>query len=134
MYRILKPGGRLVVLDTDWCSLIWNCRNHKLMDRAIAMFADVYADSSVPRTLTRRLRAAGFRVTERRSFSVLNWEIDPDTYAQQTAGFVKPMMAASDDFTEDDWIEWEADQRATNESGEFMFSLNRYVFGASKSL
>jgi len=134
MYRILKPGGRLVILDTDWSSLIWNCRNQRLMDRAIAMFADVYADSSVPRTLTRRLKAAGFRITERRSFSVLNWEIDPDTYAQQTAGFIKPMMAASDNFTEDDWMEWEADQRATSEAGEFMFSLNRYIFSASKPL
>jgi ubiquinone/menaquinone biosynthesis C-methylase UbiE len=128
MHRVLKPGGRVVILDTDWTTLVWNCRNQDLMDRAISMLTGPYADASVPRTLSRRLHAAGFTITDRRSFAVLNWKIDPETYAQQTAGFIKSMMSASDEFTENDWAEWEADQRATDEASEFMFSLNRYIF------
>ncbi|MDU8927010.1 methyltransferase domain-containing protein, partial [Alisedimentitalea sp. MJ-SS2] len=134
MYRVVKPGGRVVILDTDWESLIWNCRNQDLMKRAIAMLTGPYADPSVPRTLSRRLRNAGFTVTKRRSFAVLNWEMDPETYAQQTAGFIKSMMAASNEFTEGDWVEWEADQRGTDEAGEFMFSLNRFIFSAEKEV
>ena len=26
-YRVLKPGGRMLILDTDWGSLVWNSRN-----------------------------------------------------------------------------------------------------------
>ena len=83
-------------------------------------------------TASQETLSAGFTITDRRSFVVLNWEIDTDTYAQQTAGFIKSMMAASDDFTEKEWTEWEADQNAIDEAGEFMFSLNRYVFCATK--
>lgn len=133
MFRILRPSGRLVLLDSDWGSLVWNCRDQGLMDRVIDMLTGPYADAHVPRTLSRRLAAAGFRITDRRSFSVLNWEPAPDSYSQQTVGFIQSMMEASDDFTADDWLAWRADQETTAAAGEYMFSLNRYIFMAAKS-
>jgi arsenite methyltransferase len=132
MARALRPGGRAVILDTDWGSLVWNCRDRDLMDRAIALLTGPYADAHVPRTLTRRLSAAGFRVVGRHSFTVLNWDRSPDTYAGQTAGFIEAMMGASDAFTKADWDTWDADQEAMMAAGDFMFSLNRYAFTATK--
>ena len=132
MFRALKPSGRLVILDSDWGSLVWNCRDQVLMDRVITMLTGPYADAHVPRTLSRRLAAAGFQITDRCAFSVLNWKPDANSYSQQTVGFIKPMMEASDDFIEDDWDAWDADQKATAEAGEYMFSLNRYIFTAVK--
>jgi ubiquinone/menaquinone biosynthesis C-methylase UbiE len=132
MFRALRPGGRLVILDTDWGSLVWNCRNQALMDRVIAMMTGVYSDAHIPRTLSRRLVATGFQITDQCAFSVLNWEPDADCYSRQLVGFIKPMMEASDDFTESDWDAWDADQTAAAEAGEYMFSLNRYIFTAIK--
>jgi arsenite methyltransferase len=132
MFRVLKHDGRLVILDSDWGSLVWNCRNQNLMDRTIEMLTGPYADAHVPRTLSRRLIAAGFEITGRHTFTVLNWNPDPDSYSQQTIGFVKPMMEASDAFTKEDWATWIADQKATADAGEYMFSLNRYIFSAAR--
>jgi arsenite methyltransferase len=132
MFRVLKPGGRLVVLDTDWRSLVWNCADQKMMDRVMKLFTSVYADAHVPRTLSRRLEGAGFRIRDRLSHVILNWSLTSENYAGQTIGFVRPMMEKSADFSDDDWTEWIADQKATNESGEYLFSLNRYVFCAEK--
>jgi len=41
-------------------------------------------------------------------------------------------MEASEDFTKDDWEAWSEDQKATDEAGEFLFSVNRYIFLAAK--
>ena len=132
MFRVLKPGGRLVILDSDWGSLVWNCGDRSLMDRVFRLMIGAYADAHVPRTLSRRLIAAGFQITSRRSFSVINWEPGEDTYVKQLMGFIGPMMEASDDFTKDDWETWSEDQKATAEAGEFMFSVNRYIFSTMK--
>jgi arsenite methyltransferase len=133
MFRVLKRGGRLVILDSDWGSLVWNCRDQALMDRAVALLTSPYADAHVPRALSRRLVGAGFNITDRRTLTVLNWEPDPDSFSRLTAvGFIKPLMESSDDFTDQDWEAWDADQRATAKAGEYMFSLNRYIFCASK--
>jgi ubiquinone/menaquinone biosynthesis C-methylase UbiE len=132
MFRALKPGGRLVILESDWGSLVWNCSDRSLMDRVFRLMTGVYADAHVPRTLSRRLTAAGFQITSRRSFSVINWEPGKNTYAKQLLGFIRQMMEASDDFTKDDWEAWSEDQKATAEAGEFMFSVNRYIFSAVK--
>lgn len=132
MYRVLKPGGRLVLLDTDWRSLVWNCSDQLLMDRVMKMFTDVYADPNVPRTLSRRLDGAGFEIAERFSYAILNWSLVPDNYAGQTIGFVKPMMERSEEFSNEDWERWIADQKAKDSAGEYLFSLNRYVFCARK--
>ena len=47
MFRVLKPGGRLLILDSDWESLVWNCRNQELMSRVIKMLTGPYADAHV---------------------------------------------------------------------------------------
>lgn len=134
MFRVLRPGGRLVLLDTDWRSLVWNCSDRDLMDRVMEMLTGVYADPNVPCTLSRRLEGAGFEIAERFSRVILNWSLTPDNYAGQTVGFVQPMMERSPQFTGDDWESWIADQEATDRRGDYLFSLNRYIFCAVKPL
>ena len=103
------------------------------MDRVVALLTSPYADAHVPRTLSRRLAATGFAITDRRTLTVLNWEPHPDSFSRLTAvGFIKPLMESSHDFTDEHWEAWDEDQRETAEAGEYMFSLNRYIFCASK--
>ena len=131
-WRVLKHGGRVVILDTDWGSLVWNSRDEALMNRAIRLYTSSYADAFVPRTLSRRLVSAGFEITGRHTLTVLNWDPDSESYAQQSAGFLESFMEASSEFTEQDWKAWSDDQKLLADTGEYMFSLNRYIFVAVK--
>lgn len=131
-YRILKPGGRMLILDTDWGSLIWNSRNQAFMDRVMKMYTTPYANPCLPRSLSKQITGAGFESLERHSFALLNWERNPDSYSQQTSEFVRQLMEKSPDFTKDDWNEWDQDLRETEANGEYLFSLNRYLFKAQK--
>lgn len=132
LHRVLRPGGRIVILDTDWGSLVWNSNTPDLMARAVEVYTRPYADAHVPRTLSRRLGAAGFRITGRDTLTVLNWTPGPDNYAALTASFLESIAAASEDFSEADWNAWVSDQKAVTDAGEYMFSLNRYIFSATR--
>lgn len=133
LHRVLRPGGRMVILDTDWGSLVWNSNAPDLMARAIDTYTRPYADAHVPRTLSRRLEAAGFRVTARDTLTVLNWTPGPDNYAALTTSFLESIAATSEDFSEADWNAWVTDQKTVTDAGEYMFSLNRYLFSAARA-
>lgn len=132
MYRVLKPGGRIVILDTDWQSIVWNCSDRALMQRALALMTSDYENAHVPRTLSVHLKAAGFEVTSRTTHTILNWDRDPDRYAQHIVASLEKLAGKSDAFSDSDWAAWQADQAATEAAGVFMFSLNRYLFSATK--
>lgn len=132
MFRVLKPGGRVVLLDSDWGSLVWNCRDEKLLSRVLDVMITPYADAHVPRTLSRHLTTAGFEMTGRHTYPLVNWALEEGTYSQQILEHLGPMAADVDGFSADDVQAWFADQKSVAEAGDFMFSLNRYVFCATK--
>ena len=132
MFRVLRPGGRAVILDTDWQSLVWNTRDQRMMNRAVELLTGDYADAHVPRKLSRCLIAAGFEINDLRTFTILNLEPAPGSYSRLSAEFIESMMETSDYFSEQDRGRWNADQREIIEEGEYFFSLDRYLFNATK--
>ena len=133
MHRVLRPGGRVVILDTDWGSLVWNSYDPELMAKAVDVYTRPYADANVPRTLSRRLKGAGFVDIDCSTLTVLNWTPGPDNYAELTTSFLESIGADSEEFSESDWHQWTADQKAVSDAGEYMFSLNRYIFSARRN-
>jgi arsenite methyltransferase len=130
--RVLKPGGRIVILDTDWDTLIWRNGNPDLMVRMLAAYKAVYVDAHLPRSLRQRLVQTGFSNIEIDSFVVLNTNFGDDTYAKQTAGFAISIMGDSLEFTAKEQASWLEDQERLDKDGGFFFSLNRYLFAGSR--
>ena len=69
------------------------------MDRVIAMMTGVYSDAHIPRTLSRRLIATGFQMTDQSAFCVLNWE--PDGSLVNQPGEVGTQLLDPFDLTQD---------------------------------
>jgi len=132
MFRILKPGGRLIVLDSDWGSLVWNCSDPVLGTRVRDVMTSAYADAQVPRTLSHHLTAAGFEITGRHAYPILNWAPGEDAYSQQLLDHLEPMAEGVEDFDAVDVEAWMVDQKSMLENGTYMFCLNRFVFCACK--
>lgn len=65
--RVLAPGGRLLVLDTDWDSLVWRSGDDALMGRVMTAWDEHLAHRDLPRHLPGPLREAGFASSRPRS-------------------------------------------------------------------
>src|SRR5438128_418748 len=81
LHRVLRPGSRVLILDTDWDSVVWNAQNRSLMDRVLAAWIGRFAHPNLPRTLSRQLRHAGFTVRDIQVLVLLNPAYYPDTYS-----------------------------------------------------
>jgi len=131
-FRVLKPGGRIVILDTDWDTLIWRNSDPDLMERMLDAYKAVYADAYLPRTLPERLMQSGFANVAAGSFVVLNTSFADDTYARQSAEFAVSIMNGSPQFSTAEQESWLQDQERLDRDGGFFFSLNRYILTAVK--
>jgi arsenite methyltransferase len=128
--RVLRPGGRLLVLDTDWDSIVWRCGDRERMRRVLVAWEQHLADPYLPRRLTGELAAAGFDPDAPRVLPLLNVGFDPDTYSAAIVAIIAAYVVGRDGLTQDEVDAWADDLRGQGD-GAF-FSLNRYLFGATR--
>ncbi|GAA5125875.1 methyltransferase domain-containing protein [Pseudonocardia adelaidensis] len=74
------------------------------------------------------MRRAGFRVTDPQVYVIFNRELTPDSlsaiHMHTVAGFVTGRLA----LTEADAEAWLANLRGRADEGDYVFSMNRYLF------
>lgn len=130
IHRVLRPGGRVLLLDTDWDSIVWHSHDHTRTARILAAWDGHLVDPHLPRTLGPALRAAGFTAVETRVLPLLNVGSDPNTYSAMIAPFIARFVAGRAGITDGDVQAWLDDLGSLGDSA--FFSLNRYVFLAGK--
>jgi arsenite methyltransferase len=129
-FRVLRPGGRLLVLDTDWDSIVWHSGDVGRMRRVLAAWDEHLVDPHLPRRLTRLLSDARFSVARCEAIPLLNAGHDPDSFSAGLIGFVAAFVPGRQGLTQADARAWAEDLTALGD--DYFFSLNRYVFLATK--
>lgn len=60
MFRVLKPGGRVLIHGTGWGALLWHSKDPERMSRILEIWDGHLADPKMPETLVKKLDNAGF--------------------------------------------------------------------------
>jgi ubiquinone/menaquinone biosynthesis C-methylase UbiE len=127
--RVLRPGGRLLLVDTDWDSIVWRSPDDALTDRVLLAFEQHLADARLPRKLPAALTAAGFRDVRTSVLPMLNVGYAPDTFSEGLLALIETFVVGRDGFTAAEAGAWAAGQRELG--SDYFFSLNRYLFLAT---
>lgn len=126
--RVLRPDGRLVVLDTDWDSVVWHADDRHLHLRVMAAWEEHLVDPRLPRVLPGLLERAGFRVVDRRMIPLFNPSYEDDSFSAGTIDVIGGFVTGRQGLTEHDVARWAADLRSRGT--DYLFSVNRYCFVA----
>ncbi len=132
LYRVLKPGGRALVLCTDWDTLLWNTEDREQMRRILTTFELHCADPRLPRKIAPKLRDAGFGLTKHDVYTMLNPEYDENTYSHGVIDFIASYVSGKNGITAEETRAWADELRDKGQEGTYFFSINRYIFLVSK--
>ena len=131
--RVLKPGGRIQILDTDWDSVVWSTRHPERMRKVMDAWDDHLHDAHLPTTLSPLLESSGFQVYLREVVPLSNPIFQKNCYSYGISAAIRGFVTGRGGILEDEAHAWREEFKALDDQGAYFFSLNRYIFAGIKS-
>ena len=132
VHRVLVPGGRVLILDTDWDSVVWHTSDRERHTRVMSAWQEHLADPWLPRTLKGRLESAGLTVERQTVLVLLNSAFGPRTFSAGVMRLIADFVPERRGVTDDEAEAWLVDLQDLGARGEYFFSVNRYLFLARR--
>jgi arsenite methyltransferase len=126
LFRVLRPGGRLLLWDVDWTTVSWHSEEPARMRRFLDAWDEHLTDPALPRTLSASMREAGFQDVEMEGHAFVTDDITDETYA----GALLPLMA--DYVGTDEAQAWATEQGELAQRGESYFACIQFRFTGTR--
>jgi arsenite methyltransferase len=128
--RVLRPGGRLAVLETDWDLCVYASPDTGLM-RQIFDGRWRFEHSHLPRELNRLFRGAGLTPAHAEAFPLVETAYDAASFSAGllALGRNAAVRHGVDKAAADTWVAEVLDRAGRD---DYFFCLNRFLFVATK--
>jgi arsenite methyltransferase len=130
--RVLRPGGRLVIGDNHWDSLVWHSDDGPRMARVIAAWDGHLVERAVPAFLPHLLRRAGFLVERTTPLTCCDTVLRPDGVANLLLHLIEAHASQTGSPDLDEVKDWAAEQRRLAAEGRFFFAVTHFVVAARR--
>jgi len=132
--RCLKTGGRLVVSDLHFGSLIWFSDDPDRMSKMLSSWDKHFVSGVLPAQLPGLLKAKGHLVETVVPVTLNDHELKPDGLAIMMMHLMKRYAVANQHLSEEVALDWFEEQEKLAREGRFFFSVTQFVVVARKSI
>ena len=132
LHRVLKPGGRVGIIETDWHGVVISSPDHQLTRVMIDAWDSTVSSPNLPPKLIPMLQAAGFSAIRAQAIPVLNASFNEAGYGASMIRYMARNAVkqnAVDESKADQWLQQIIDLA---EQQGFFFCVNRFLFTAVK--
>ncbi len=129
--RVLRPRGRLLIVDTDWDSCVWLTSDRERHRRVLAARLRELGQPHLAPALPALLRRAGLTLAKIEVHPILNLRYEPESFS---AGLIEATPAIVTQYGIDpaEAEAWVSDLKSRTSGDDYFFSLNRYLFLARR--
>lgn len=131
LHRVLRPGGRAVVYDTDFDSLVWHSTDSERTERLLDAFDDHCPRPHLGSRLGPRLRDAELTVKRVEPNSILNTQLQ-DTFSYHLMEAIRDYIVDRDFVDEAVAEAWVEDLQRLDDDGKYFFNLTQYLYVVRK--
>jgi len=134
IHRMLRPGGRVVVVATDWSSAVWHSENAPRMRRVLDAWHPHIACQNLPSILAAGLRRAGIQTLRQTAIPNLNTSYNPACISYWVAQVIRPFIVSRQSISDEEAAEWLAEFSAGKERRLFLLHNPGYDRGREGGL
>lgn len=132
LYRVLEPGGRAVVFDSDWSTLTYHTADETRSRRILSAYDAHCPHPRLARTLKPRLERANFEVSEQDVHVHFETELRDDALGRALLPAIERVVTEEAGIDEEEFEAWVEDIHGRANAGEYFFTFNQYLFRAEK--
>jgi arsenite methyltransferase len=132
IHRVLRANGRVVIMDTDWDSIVWHTNDRERMHKILRVWEEHTTDPHLPATLPKMISQAGFHVETQEIIPLFNPVFGANTFSNRLIDLIVSFVSGRGGVTVREAVEWAQELRQLGEQNDYFFSLNRYLFIARK--
>lgn len=132
IHRVLRVGGRIVIMETDWRSAVLNSIDPTLTDKMIAAWDDAVPSPNLPVRLGSLLRQHGFTGVHAEAVPILSTAYVADGYSVGMMAQFAQLAHESGAVSEAESQNWLNDLERLGAEDAYFFCVNRFLFSAVK--
>ena len=133
MYRVLEPGGRIVVVETDWRGTVLNSFDDSLTRKMRAAWDAAVPSPNLPVRLGPLMTAQGFSAVGVEAFPIVNASYTPGSWSVEMLGQFADTAREQGVVSAAETEAWLDDLEHKGAEGSYFFCVNRFVFTAVKA-
>jgi len=130
--RILKPGGRVIIMETDWRSAVLHSDDEILTEKIIEAWDRAVPSPRLPARLGPLLREAGFSSVQIDAIPIISTSAVMDEYAMSMMTQCAHAAREQGVIDKSQGREWIGSLEQLGVEDAFFFCVNRFLFSAVK--
>ena len=132
LYRVLKPGGRVGIIETDWHGLVINSPDYTLTRMMTDAWDATVPSPNLPPRLVPLLRGAGFKAISVQAIPVINASYNESGYGASMIRYMAKNAVKRETINQQQADQWIDEIRSLAKQQSFFFCINRFLFTAIK--
>ena len=128
--RVLKPAGRIIIVETDWRGVVLNSDYDSITRKIFSAWDAAVPSPNLPVRLGPLLVDNGFCNVDLEPIPILNTEYTPSQFSHGMLNWITRNALKKGVITKEQSQKWLDDLDEKGKSGNYFFCVNRFLFSA----